>query len=139
MSVINQTQWAGNYQAAGISAITMWVNNLGSTDLNLRLLVAVATPPGFPPSDSAISTVPVFLPAGSGWTEVIFPITPDKLTALAGTAVKALSNAAEWRILHNPNPTFPPPAIAAKLGVDNIKAVGRLPGRPFLPLLLLDQ
>ena len=139
LSVINQTQWAGNYPAAGINAITMWVNNQGSTNLNLRLLVGVATPPGFPPSDSAISTVPVFLPAGSGWTEVIFPITPDQLTTLAGSAVKALSNAAELRILHNPNPTFPPPVIAAQLGVDNIKAVGRHPGPPFLPLLLLDQ
>jgi hypothetical protein len=60
LSVINETQWAGNYGLAGIKAISMWVNNLGSTALSLRLLVAVAAPPGFPPSDLAISTVPVF-------------------------------------------------------------------------------
>ncbi|MHB8068447.1 MAG: hypothetical protein ACYDIC_11170 [Desulfobaccales bacterium] len=116
----------------------MWVNNLGSTALSLRLLVAVAAPQGFPPSDSALSTVPVSLPVGSGWTAVTFPLTPDQLTALAGSALKALSNAAELRIIHNPNPTFPPPAIAAQLGVDNIKAVGQHPAPPSLPLLLLD-
>lgn len=94
----------------------MWVNNQGSTDLYLRLRVAVAGPPGFPPSDSAISTVPVFLSAGSGWTAVTFPITAGDLTALAGSAATALSKAAELRSIHNPNPTFPPPAIAAQLG-----------------------
>ena len=28
--VINQTQWSGDFLAAGVNAINLWVNNLGS-------------------------------------------------------------------------------------------------------------
>ena len=35
---LNPAQWAGDYVAAGIRKISMDVNNLGSTDLFLRLL-----------------------------------------------------------------------------------------------------
>lgn len=139
LSVINETQWAGNYLAAGVNAITMSVNNLGADPLFLRLLVADAGVQGvIPPSDIAISTNPVFLPAGSGWTSVVFPISPANLTALAGNVQTALTNAAELRIFHNPNPTFPPPVVVASLGVDNITAV-RQAALPYLPLLLLDD
>src|SRR4029453_3320693 len=40
VAVQYQHQWAGNYIAAGITAITMDVNNLGDTDHYLRVLFA---------------------------------------------------------------------------------------------------
>jgi hypothetical protein len=138
LSVINETQWAGNYLAAGVNAVGMMVKNLGSTDLSLRLLVAVAAPQGFAPTDVAISTKPVFLQAGSGWTAVVFPIAPANLTALAGSVQTALGNAAELRIFHNPAAGFPGPRVVASLGVDDIHAVRGVP-LPYLPLLLLDD
>ena len=138
LSVINEVQWAGNYPAAGVNAVTMSVKNLGPTDLFLRLMVAVAAVPGFAPTDEAVSTVPVFLPAGGGWTSASFPIAPANLTATRGSLLTALTNAAEFRIIHNPNPTFPPPVVVAQLGVDNIHAVRGAP-LPSLPLLLLDD
>lgn len=136
LAVINKDQWTGNYLAAGVNVITMWVNNLGATDLALRLYVTdFATQ--FP-LNAAISTLPVLLPAGSGWTEVAFPMAPADLTATTGSVQSALTDAAELRLIHNPNPTFPPPRVIASLGVDNIHAIRRGP-LPYLPLLLLDD
>ena len=138
LSVFNNAQWTGNYLAAGVNTITMSVNNLGTTDLSLRLVLANFPVPGFPPDLLAMSTVPVFLPAGSGWTSVVFPLDPSRLTALVGTVQAALTQPGELRIIHNPNPTFPPPVVVAQLGVDNIKALRQGP-LPYLPLLLLDD
>src|SRR5687768_4371857 len=38
LTAINGTQWTGNYLTAGVNAISIDVNNLGTTDLSLRLL-----------------------------------------------------------------------------------------------------
>ena len=38
LSVLNTSQWAGNYVAASITAIAMDVRNFGPEDLSLRLL-----------------------------------------------------------------------------------------------------
>src|SRR4051812_19699048 len=91
-------QWNGNYIAAGITAITMDVNNLGTTDLYLHLLFA--DPADAPPANEATSLAPVFLPAGSGWRSVVFPIGPSFLIADTGTAVAALTGATEFRIFN---------------------------------------
>jgi hypothetical protein len=141
LAVFNQIQWAGNYLAAHVNAISMWVNNLGASDLALRLYVADGTARA--PANAAISTLPVLLPAGSGWTAVLFPITPADLTLTSGpgsSVQTALTSAVQLRILHNPNPTTPSsaPAVAASLGVDNIQARRRGP-LTYLPLLLLDD
>lgn len=122
LTVINSSQWAGNYLAAGIVAITMDLNNLGQTDLSLRLLFE--DPMMGPPMNLAFSTVPVFLSAGSGWTSVTFLIRPEDLTAGLGTVNGALMNATAIRLFHNPAADFPGPPVVAQLGVDNIRATG---------------
>lgn len=122
VAVQYQHQWTGNFIAAGITAITMDVNNFGTTDLYLRVLFA--DPMDAPPANEAFSTTPIFLRAGSGWRSVIFPIGPSFLTADAGTAIAALSNSTEFRIF-NGSPTLAGPIIptvAGVLGVDNIAA-----------------
>ena len=75
LSVINVAQWSGDYISAGINAITMDMNNLGSTDLYLRLLFA--DPLGGPPTNLAFSKDAIFLAAGGGWTSMVFPITSE--------------------------------------------------------------
>jgi hypothetical protein len=130
LSAINFAQWTGNYLAAGVAAITMDVNNLGTTDLFLRLLLA--DPIAGPPNNIVISLAPIVLTAGSGWTNVMFPVIPSALKVLLGSANGALSNATELRIFHNPDPDFPGPGvgippIVADLGVDNITAVDVVP------------
>ena len=120
LTVINASQWAGDYPAAGITGIWMDVNNFGNSDLSLRLLVA--DPTGGPPTNLAFSTDPIFVPAQSGWLSLKFPFTIADLTAGAGSVLTALTHATELRIFHSPAAGFPGPAVVASLGVDNITA-----------------
>lgn len=122
LSVINLVQWGGDYLAAGVIGIQVQFNNLGSTELHLRLLLS--DPTTGPPANAAFSTIPFVVPAGSGWVSAFFPVTPADLTEAVGDAATALANATELRIFHAEAPAFPGEAIASSLGVDNITALG---------------
>nr|WP_316643784.1 PQQ-dependent sugar dehydrogenase [uncultured Roseateles sp.] len=104
-------QWAGDYLAGGVTAVAMDLNNMGATDLSLRLWVA---------APDVMSQQPVLLKAGSGWTHVLFQLTPDALT---GSAAIALGNVSQLRLFHSTNAFFPGQNVATQLGVDNISAV----------------
>jgi hypothetical protein len=126
LTALNSLQWAGDYLAAGIGSLTMNVNNLGTTDLFLRLVFE--NPTVGPPDDIAFSTDAVFVPGGSGWVSVVFSIVPSALTAGLGSVTDALSTTTVLRLYHSeaptfPNPATPPAAVVAQLGVDNILAV----------------
>lgn len=117
-------RWTGDYLAAGVTAITMDVINLGTTDLYLRF--GFEDPIPGPPANIAFTDA-VFVPAGSGWMPIQFLVTPAHLTAALGTVELALSNTTVVRLYHSdvpgfPNPIQPIPAIAALLGVDNVSA-----------------
>lgn len=107
-------QWAGDYGAAGITAIAMDLDNLGNTALSLRLWL------DGPLGASAVSTHAVTVPAGSGWVHVQFSLLPG---ALSGQTAAALANLADFRLYHATTANFPGENIAAVLGVDNISAV----------------
>jgi len=121
---INTSQWAGNYIAAGVSSILMDLNNIGNTDLTIRLLFE--DPMGGPPADEAVTNFGAFLPAGSGWMHFVFPISPPSLTVVTGSATAALTNATLMRIINAPDPGDAISAVGV-LGVDNITAVGAVP------------
>ena len=76
-----------------------------------------------PPNNEAVSSSAISLPAASGWTHVVFPITPGDVTAVLGSVDAALSNATTIRIFHATTAAFPGDPIVAQLGVDNIRAV----------------
>jgi hypothetical protein len=123
MTVLNAAQWAGDYLAGGVTAISMDVANFGPTDVNLRLLFEDAM--GAPPQNVAVSTNSILLPAFSGfggWTNVIFPINPGSLTALEGSVNTALSNTTILRIFDSAALTFPGAPSFAVMGFDNIQA-----------------
>jgi hypothetical protein len=126
LSAINLTEWAGDYIDQGVTAIMMSANNLGTTDLFLRL--AFEDPLLGPPLNIAYSSDPIFLGAGSGWTTLIFPVGPSFLSAGLGDVETALRNTTLIRVYHSeadnfPNPGSPIESINAQLGVDNISAV----------------
>lgn len=121
LSVINLAQWAGDYVAAGITDIELDLLNHADVDLYVRLLFA--DPMGGPPANAAI-TVPVVIPAGSDWTHASYSIDPGDLIPLLGDPNLALSQATELRIFHSVDPEFPPDPVVARLGVDNIHAIG---------------
>ncbi len=120
MSAINLSQWAGDYPGAGIGSIAMDLLNLGTQDLTIRLFLE--DPTVGPPADAAV-TSGVLLPAGGDWTTVQFALDPPALTLLMGDLDVLLGNVTALRIIHNPDPSFPPPAVVALLGVDNIRAL----------------
>lgn len=114
-------QWAGNYTALGLTAITMDLWNLGATDLSIRLMLE--NPDGGPPTDVAITDA-VALPSGGGWTHVQFDLSPVALTAVLGDVNALLANVTGLRIFHSATAEFPGASVVATLGVDNIMALG---------------
>ena len=120
LAFFNASQWSGNFLAAGITGISMQVNNFGPSDAHLRLRFAGG-------SNIAITNA-IVVPAGSGWSLLTFTIDPASLVTLQGNATGALSSTTELRIFHNPaanypNPPIGPPSISVVLGFDNIQAV----------------
>ncbi len=124
LTVINLSQWTGDYGTAGVTGIAMSLNNIGATELHLRLVFGDPSSPGGTPRNQAISTQPVVVPPGSGWTSVVFPILPEDLTAVVGSASAVLSNVTMLRISHSPEGSIPGPSIIASLGADNLTALG---------------
>jgi len=123
INVINRDlQWSGNYLAGGVNVITMSLKNTGATDLVVRVMIGDVAVGSLPPLNMAVSRDSVVLPAGGGWVAATFNITPSRMVAARGNVLPALTNAGELRIMHNPNPTFPPPSAVGQLGVDNVKA-----------------
>lgn len=125
LAFFNATQWTGNYLAAGVTAISMHVNNFGPNEAHLRLRFLGFS--GGATNEVAI-TNPIIVPPGSGWSLITFTIDPGSLVTLQGSATGALSNTTELRIFHNPAATYPPqpvgpPAINVQVGFDNIRAI----------------
>lgn len=136
LSAINLAQWSGDYLNSGVQAIRMDLNNFGNSDLFLRLLFADPIPG--PPQNQAVSTDAVFVPGGSGWVSILFPIGPADLTSTLGSVEAALGNVTELRLFHSPTAVFPGPPVTAQLGVDNIQALGvaRVPDIASTSMLL---
>jgi hypothetical protein len=114
---INTAQWAGDYLAAGINAISMDLQNQSPTELVIRLLFE--NPLGGPPTDEGITSFGAVLPANSDWMHFVFPIRPSDLEAEIGDMNVLLSNVTLIRIIHSVEPDDADP-VTAQLGVDNI-------------------
>jgi PEP-CTERM motif len=120
ISVINTTQWTGNYLTSGISGIGLDLINLGNTTLDIRL--QFEDPMFGPPADIAVSTNPFVLAPGSGWQHALFSTLPSAFTAAEGSVTAALSNTTALRIIHS-TVADEATSIVGVLGVDNIQAV----------------
>ena len=135
LTALNASQWSGDYLAAGVTGVSMWVNNFGGTDLALRL--ALEDPAGGPPTNFAFSADPFLLVAGSGWTSIEFSLRPADLIAQLGSVEGALGNATVLRLYHGAADSFPGEAMAATLGVDDIRALGTAVPEPATWALLI--
>ena len=110
-------QWAGNYLQAGVAAITLDVNNLGSTSLALRLVLEGSL-------GTAVTQDVVLLPAAGGWQHASF--------SLAGAGAAVLGDVLRYRLIHNPDATTLGPVVLASLGIDNVSAVPEPGPAPLL-------
>jgi hypothetical protein len=118
MVMFNQTQWAGDYIAAGVTGIELWMANLGADSLFMRVGVQGAL-------TQFVSTVSVPLAPGSGWQNVSFNLTTAGMSLVSGTASlsQVLSTVTDLRILSAKlAPSWQGDRIAATLGVDHITA-----------------
>lgn len=116
--VIAGPQWTGNYSAAGVSAITMDLNNLGASDLSLRLVLFGSG------SNTAISSNAVVVAAGSGWVPASFSLYRLQLTPSPGSSVAdTLAVVSGLRLFYGTQAVFPGDNVAAQLGMDNVAAV----------------
>lgn len=121
LAVRSGAQWAGDYTAAGITALTVDVFNFGPSDLSLRLLFEAGSPMV---TDRAWSTVPVLVPGSSGWRSVVFPVAASDLSAEPGSQVAdALAGSVAIRLFHGTLQQFPGEAVVVTVGVDNITAI----------------
>jgi hypothetical protein len=108
----NTAQWAGDYVAAGVTAIRANLRNLGPNDLVIRLLFES-------PGGGLVTAAAASLPAGGEWTSAVWPLDladPD--------AALALSDVTKLRILHAPTPDpddIDP--VDGLLGVDDVTAL----------------
>ena len=110
----NVTQWTGNYVTAGVTAISMYMNNFSNETLFMR--IAMQGPGG-----NFWSVNPVTLLPQSGWQIVQFSLQPASLTG--GVDVNAtLSGVSQFRILHNAVGAYIGATVDAEIGIDNITA-----------------
>lgn len=119
------SQWSADFVSEGIVEIQFDAQAL-TNDLNLRL--AFQGPNG----TRMVSTNPVFLAAGTGWTSIVLPLDASGFTVVQGPAsvTAVLSAVSTMRILsHSSIDNWKGEEIAATLRVDNITASTTL-GRP---------
>jgi hypothetical protein len=99
LTVFNRDQWAGNFLAAGVNAVGMDLENLGTVPLSMRIAVKSGIGIGSP---GYASTLPFLLPADGQWHHAVFSLDPGSLTAIGSPPPldAVLSNVAEFRILN---------------------------------------
>lgn len=121
LGMYNETQWAGDWIAAGVTAVSGWFRNLGATDIHLRLV--------FHDLDGDFtrwtSTTAQVLPAGASWTFMKFSCLEADLTRVLGTETyqQTMSDVDRFMIRHQSGaPMAQAQSIAATLGIDDITA-----------------
>ena len=127
------SDWQGDYLAAGVTQISMDVNNFSEGDMMLRL--------GFRAGgdNTVFVTNDVLLPAMSGWTGVVFDLAESNMETTGVSYTDTFSAVSRMRLIHrvDPNVSSGGPAdagdpvtgptgglVAARLGIDNVRALG---------------
>lgn len=105
----NQVQWAGNYLAAGVTAVDMQVQNFSQFPLMIGLRVEGA-------GGVFASTNLVEIPVLPFFTTITLPVTAASLTG-GGNVLQTLSAVTRLRIQ---DPNGP---IEGSIGIDNITAI----------------
>ncbi len=123
MTMFNRAQWTGDYNAAGVETIRMWLVNEGNTAMQIR--VAIHFPSGGTDTWFA-STTGFALLADGVWRQAEFNLNANELTFITGLddLATVLGNVTEFRILSANAVNFRGDQIAATLGVDDIEAIG---------------
>ena len=120
MVVFNSSQWQGDYNSAGITGISVDLDNLGTQALSIRLAFFVSRTTGF------VTTTPVALSASANWQHTTFALTPANFTTIGspGAFSTLLSNfTGQLRILSSSSPSLLGDSVSATIGIDNVQAI----------------
>lgn len=133
IGTFNDVQWAGDYIAAGITAIQVDMANFGETDLDMRIVFPFGLGGAF------TSTVANVVPADGVWRSYVFGLTDVDLTNVGGgdDFNATLSNVSRVLFRHQsgaPTGIGGGTPVVGNLGLDNITAI---PAPPAAALLLL--
>jgi len=144
LTFFNQSQWTGDYLAAGITAISMDLINFSSAEvLNIRLGIngGVTDPnnPGGVIGGQFVTSASASLISGSGWVHVVFSLNLVDLMSVSGRsgvpgndALATLGNVKELRLLNSAVPDWSGQPVIATLGIDNVTAVVPIPSALLL-------
>lgn len=127
--VYNQSQWAGDWTAAGIERVTMDVRNPSSFHLTMRF--ALAGDGGFFSQGGGDTYVTdgVLVPNDDAWHTITFDVTSAGFHPYGGEDIAgALENVSAVRILHNTQVDTKGATVAGSFLVDNIHAHGAVVG-----------
>lgn len=116
-----ESRWIGDYRAAGVTAVKLWLKNLSNEQLSMRIVLFQGT------FDRFTSNNEVVLAPQQDWTLVSFPIGPSDLVRVQGSITydQLIVNVNEVMVRHDADPpSAGGDAIVASAGLDNIQAVG---------------
>jgi autotransporter-associated beta strand protein len=128
---VNQTQWTGDFAAAGVGSLTMELKNFGTSPLPMRVTIRDQAGNSSIPGYS--TTNPFMLPADGQWHLALFNLTAADMTGVnpsGGTLDPfsfVLMNVAEFRILSSTVPAVVGDMIDAEVGIDDITALSPPP------------
>lgn len=111
--VFNTAQWTGDYLAAGITAITLDINNLSAIPINPGLEVRG-------PGGTLFTLTGATVPANSGWVSVSISLDPSNF--VGGNALLTLAGVTELRFREIQGGSTVVPNAATSAYYDNITA-----------------
>jgi hypothetical protein len=123
MTAFNDSQWLGNFTAAGVTSVVVDLLNSGTTSLSMRVAIREAaggsTTPGY------ASTNPFILPADGLWHHAVFDLNAASLTGFNSPQPLSvdLANVKDFRILDSAALSGVGDIVTAQVGVDNVTAV----------------
>jgi hypothetical protein len=121
----NDSQWLGNFTAAGVTAVAMDLLNPGTTPLTMRVAIREGTSGSTTPGYATSNADAFILPADGQWHHAIFDLDAASLTGFNSPQPLAtdLANVKDFRILESAAPSGVGDMVTAQVGVDNVTAV----------------
>jgi hypothetical protein len=123
MTAFNDSQWLGNFTAAGVTAVAMDLLNSGTNSLSMRVAIREGT--GSSTTPGYASTTPFVLPPDGLWHHTVFNLNATSLTGFNSPQPLSvdLANVKDFRILESAAPAGVGDMVTAQVGVDNVTAV----------------
>ena len=112
--VFNSAQWIGDFLAAGVTAITLDINNLSAVAINPGIELRGA-------GGNTFTLTGATLPANSGWQSVTISLDPGNL--VGGNALLTLGSVTEMRFRNIVSGSATLPAGGTTAYYDNVTAV----------------